>query len=224
MNLDLTITPVNPPITIPANGGSFHYLVNIHNLTTTMQPFQFWNKVKTPSGTYVQVFGPIARQLPGNANPTRNLAQNISASIPAGLNTFISYIGTYPVTIQDSSFFTFTKLTAVDGGPWIYDNNVSGDFFEEYAVAAPAQCTLKGNYPNPFNPTTTISFSLVNAGAVKLAVFDISGREVATLVNGYREAGAHNVTFDASNLTSGVYVYRLSSGDLTVSGKMILMK
>jgi len=96
--------------------------------------------------------------------------------------------------------------------------------FEEYAPIAPAAFSLQGAYPNPFNPTTTISYTLANAGVVKLSVFDVTGREVASLVNGYREAGAQSVTFDAANLTSGVYMYRLSFGDLTSTGKMVLLK
>jgi len=79
-------------------------------------------------------------------------------------------------------------------------------------------------YPNPFNPTTVISYTLDVANHVTLSVYDVSGREVATLVDGYRSVGAHEVSFDASHLSSGVYIYRLTSGAQTLSGKMVLMK
>ncbi len=88
----------------------------------------------------------------------------------------------------------------------------------------PDNYSLKQNYPNPFNPSTKISFSLPKAGDVKLIVFDILGREVATLVNGYTGAGNHTVDFNASNLSSGVYLYKIQAGDFTETRKMILMK
>ncbi|MCX6640902.1 MAG: T9SS type A sorting domain-containing protein [bacterium] len=224
--MDITISAVNPPVVIPAQGGSFTYNINAHNLTTIPQTFSIWNKIKTQSGAYIQVFGPISRTLPGGASPSRVLNQNVAASIPAGTNTYISYIGTYPSTIQDSSFFTFTKNATADGGPWVGDNNCYGNFFDEYAtdVTAPTEFALLGNYPNPFNPTTSINFSLVNAGNVQLTVYDVSGREVATLVNGYRNAGIQSVSFDASHLASGIYIYRLTSGGQVTSAKMVLMK
>ncbi len=79
-------------------------------------------------------------------------------------------------------------------------------------------------YPNPFNPTTTLSFELPDAGFVTLAVYDVSGRQVAELVDGWRGAGTHEVTFDASNLASGVYIYKLTAGNYTASCKMVLMR
>jgi len=100
-NMEVTITPVSPPIVIPANGGSFPYNLNVHNLTTQSQTFAVWNKFRTPSGSYIAAFGPIMRTLPGGANPTRVLNQNVAATVPSGTIYYISYIGTYPSTIQD---------------------------------------------------------------------------------------------------------------------------
>ncbi|MBC8042476.1 MAG: T9SS type A sorting domain-containing protein [Rhizobacter sp.] len=84
--------------------------------------------------------------------------------------------------------------------------------------------SLSQNYPNPFNPTTRISFSLSSAGLVKLKVYDVLGRVVKVLVDEKRDAGRYEVSFDASRLASGVYFYRLQSGDFTQSKKMILVK
>jgi len=84
--------------------------------------------------------------------------------------------------------------------------------------------TLNQNYPNPFNPSTQITFNLAQAGNVSLKVFDVLGREVATLVNSELASGAHTVTFDASDLASGLYVYRLDAGNMTATRKMMLMK
>lgn len=83
---------------------------------------------------------------------------------------------------------------------------------------------LSQNYPNPFNPTTNIEFSLNESGATSLKVYDLTGREVASLVNSRLSAGEHSVTFDASNLSSGVYVYILQSNGIRLANKMTLIK
>ena len=88
----------------------------------------------------------------------------------------------------------------------------------------PGEFTLSQNYPNPFNPSTTISFSLPHAASVSVKVFDMLGREVATLVNGYTTSGLHEVQFNATNLASGVYAYRFSSGNFTAVKKMTVVK
>ncbi|WP_185957194.1 T9SS type A sorting domain-containing protein [Gracilimonas mengyeensis] len=89
----------------------------------------------------------------------------------------------------------------------------------------PTQITLEQNYPNPFNPTTVISYQLTGNSLVHLEVFDVTGRKVATLVDGQRQtAGNQQVTFDASGLSSGVYFYRLETGGKTLTRKMLLVK
>jgi hypothetical protein len=83
---------------------------------------------------------------------------------------------------------------------------------------------LQQNYPNPFNPSTRIKFSIPQSEFVSLKVFDILGNEVATLVNEQRAPGAYEVSFDAGNLASGVYVYTLTAGDFVQTRKLMLMK
>jgi hypothetical protein len=89
---------------------------------------------------------------------------------------------------------------------------------------SPDKFSLNQNHPNPFNPTTSISFNLPAAGQVSLKVFDISGKEVAGLVDNYLEAGRHSINFDASSLSSGVYYYKLASGNNVSMRKMLLIK
>jgi hypothetical protein len=91
-------------------------------------------------------------------------------------------------------------------------------------IETPNKFELKQNTPNPFNPTTRISYSLQTDGLVMLDVYDIIGREVASLEKGYKEAGSYSVTFDGSKFSSGVYLCKLTYGLYTASIKMILMK
>lgn len=83
---------------------------------------------------------------------------------------------------------------------------------------------LSQNYPNPFNPSTQIQYSIAEAGLVNIRVFDILGRQVADLVNKQQSAGSYTVDFNAQNLSTGVYVYRIESGSFQASKKMILIK
>ncbi len=88
----------------------------------------------------------------------------------------------------------------------------------------PENYSLSNNYPNPFNPATKISFSLPENQFVQLKVFDVLGNEVATLVENDMNRGVHNVTFDATNIASGIYFYSITAGEFTQTKKMILMK
>ena len=84
--------------------------------------------------------------------------------------------------------------------------------------------TLYQNYPNPFNQKTVIKYELLSRDFVTLKVYDVLGKEIATLVNEEKDAGEYKTTFDGLNLASGIYVYRLSVGNNHLSRKMILLK
>jgi len=88
----------------------------------------------------------------------------------------------------------------------------------------PKKYSLLQNYPNPFNPSTTIKYSIVIKGEVKLTIYDILGREVSVLVNEVKDPGYYEVNFNASNLASGVYFYRLVAGNFVSTRKMLLLK
>jgi aminopeptidase N len=117
-----------------------------------------------------------------------------------------------------------------DPGNWIL-KDVLG-ITDTEILPIPLEYSLKQNYPNPFNPSTTIEYSIPQSGFVSLKVFNVLGKEVATLVNGQNESGKHKVEFDASSLNSGVYFYRIESGNPSTSSgqgftetkKMILLK
>jgi hypothetical protein len=95
---------------------------------------------------------------------------------------------------------------------------------DEQRGELPKEITLHQNYPNPFNPSTIISFSLPRTERVTLKVFNSIGQEIATLVNAELDAGNHRAAFNASKLASGLYIYRLETGNFVSVKKMMLMK
>jgi len=88
----------------------------------------------------------------------------------------------------------------------------------------PEGVTLSQNYPNPFNPSTTIRFTVPEATVVSITVFDVNGRKVATVLEGAVSAGSHSVLFDAADLPSGMYIYRLEANDVTLTRMLQLAK
>jgi hypothetical protein len=124
---------------------------------------------------------------------------------PDGLTAYVACFGT-------SSYPAIEKFTY---GP----SSVRPD-----PTVIPTSFTLSQNYPNPFNPSTEINFTITRAGLTTLVVYDMLGREVATLVSENLTAGAYTATFDASRLSSGTYMYTLTSGGNRISKKMVLVK
>jgi len=137
-------------------------------------------------------------------------------------------------TPDSASIVLMTFYYTQHSGSELYIDNLSFDtpitaIDENTSGALPKSFALMQNYPNPFNPSTTINYSIpsnLNSEAVntKLIVYDVLGRKVTTLVNKAQKAGNYEVRFNARNLSSGVYIYRLESGNFRKSIKMILLK
>jgi hypothetical protein len=94
----------------------------------------------------------------------------------------------------------------------------------EVDLGIPKKFELSQNYPNPFNPSTTIRYSLPEAGNVKLTLFNVLGQEIKTLVNEVKESGIHTINFNASELNSGLYIYKIEANGFTLTRKMTLIK
>ncbi|MBU1880851.1 T9SS type A sorting domain-containing protein, partial [bacterium] len=225
---EVVLTPDEGSLSVPANGGTVSYNAAINNYEPAAYTTQFWINVILPSGdVYGPLLGPVDLTVSGMSSVDGDLAQMVPGRAPEGNYTIVAYVGTYATAVDDSSFFTFNKSATtwannptsnLDG--W----EVVGGFDSVEIADVPQAFYLQGAYPNPFNPTTKISFTLPEAAEVSLIVFDVQGREVAMLVDGYRAAGQHEVTFDAAGLSSGVYLYQLKGGSQTAIGKMILTK
>lgn len=114
----------------------------------------------------------------------------------------------------------YYRLKQVDtDGSFEYSQVVKSE-----VVGTPTEFSLSQNYPNPFNPSTAIAFALPKESNVKLSVYNMLGEEVAVLVNGVMSAGNHSVDFSATNLNSGMYVYRIEAGEFSSVRKMTLLK
>jgi len=112
------------------------------------------------------------------------------------------------------------RLKQIDfNGNFVYYN-----LGNEVIVNVPAKFSLNQNYPNPFNPSTKIDFEIPADGNVKLSVYDNSGKLVSVITNGFKAAGYYTVDFNASNLSSGVYFYKLESNTLSKVMKMSIIK
>jgi hypothetical protein len=140
-----------------------------------------------------------------------------------GVSDYLAF--TWPLDYDLSYTNTALETGGTDGKPvgslqwWGYD-----PVGVKNVTTIPNAFALEQNYPNPFNPTTNIEFSVPKNGNVSLKVFNILGQEVATLINKQMQAGSYKVDFDASNLSSGLYIYKLEAGSNSVSKKMMLLK
>lgn len=120
--------------------------------------------------------------------------------------------------VPDGSVNWVITNTVTKGTANIFTTDVSDE------ISNPVSFSLSQNFPNPFNPTTTINYDLNVAGFTTLKIYDVLGNEVAALVNREQNAGSYQVDFNASNLTSGIYFYKLSSGNFTAVKKLNLLK
>jgi hypothetical protein len=106
-----------------------------------------------------------------------------------------------------------------------YKRNPTGNVgIQNINTEIPKEYKLMQNYPNPFNPSTVISFQLLVVGQVSLKVYDILGKEIATLVNETLQPGTYEVTFDGSNFSSGIYFYKLSTTEFSDTKRLVLLK
>ncbi len=159
----------------------------------------------------------------------QQVASSASLANPESFTYWVAQPGTYTyqivgyIAVSTNYTLTSTLTRAVLSKP------SSGQAAEKTFGTIPAEFALFQNYPNPFNPETNITYHLPQAGNVSLKVFDIQGREVATLVRGQQPAGVHSVRFEAQHLPNGIYFYKIAVDDVTGGrfakvNRMLLMK
>ncbi len=154
-------------------------------------------------------------------NSPDNLADAEDGFVP-GHNTTIE---PHEYSWTDKNPVSYYRLRQIDlNGSVHYSDIVSTSTAGVIPVLAAREFVLIQNYPNPFNPSTTIRYGLPNRTAVQLSVYNTIGQQVSILQNGEQEAGYHEVKFDARNLPSGVYFYRMQAGAFTETKKLLLVR
>ncbi|MCB2213407.1 T9SS type A sorting domain-containing protein [bacterium] len=231
--LTLDAEPLNAPVEIPAQGGTFNWSLAIQSTYTTNLTGNIWTTATLPNGNEYFVQN-VPVNLPPNADIfVPNMSQAVPGMAPAGTYSFNVYGGLYPNVVLGQDSFGFSKLVAGTDAAWTPDWSANGlDQLtdrglasEDTSPASPREFTLGVAYPNPFNPTTTLSLTLPQAARVDVVVFDALGRQVATVAQGTYAAGQHDLTVDGRGLASGVYFVHASvPGQLNQVQKIVLMK
>jgi len=222
----LQLTPHNPPITIPAAGGSFQFDIDIANFAASAFIIDVWTSITNPSGTEFTIISRNNMNFPAGATISRDdLTQMVPASALPGTYSYNAYVrdhNTWETLAEDN--FPFTKLPG-DGAPahnegWACYGWDDASTFD----LSPLTFDLSPASPNPFNPSTTLSYSLPVSGEISLTVYDIQGREVAVLFEGNRAGGTYEAVFDGSTISSGVYFAVLQAGEFRQTQKLVLIK
>jgi hypothetical protein len=230
-NLGSVVADIEPetPSTIVPQGGFFTFDAELFNNTDTEQTVAVRLYAKrvgwvTFHITAIRTGITIA---PGATINQNNITQNIPVSTPVGLWSYeLHLLDNSTGEVQYKKHFLF-EVTAADGTPdgKVNDWNVSGwEDTESMTGNMPDEFSLLKASPNPFNPNTNLRFNLPEATDISLVVYDISGREVAILAEGFRAAGEFEVAFDASDLSSGVYFAILNTQGKTYTQKLLFLK
>jgi len=242
VTVDLTYLTGSP---VGIGGGNLYFEILIENQDSVALDYDAWLDISYEGGTpFTAVLRSFTNYLPGWAVNREDMWYPIDPGYPAGNYMMIGKVGEHPFLAWNASGFPFVKEGTDHAAGFIpyhpdvefpnpFDEISKGEGLAGRGDLAPTEFALLGAYPNPFNPTTTISFALPEAARVRLDVFDINGRNVGVAPCGYPEGehrgsllqpGTHAITFDGSHLSSGIYIYRLQAGDYRASGKMALIK
>jgi photosystem II stability/assembly factor-like uncharacterized protein len=228
----LTLTPL--VTVIPPGGGTLNYeAALVSTLPGTYNGVDYWTMITLPNNNVVGPTFQAQFVLTPFMDVEVSLSQDIPDYAPVGTYTFTGNLGWYPTpTLTDE--FTFSKSgVAANAGEYSEDPSQWASYGEwpdaDPAVAVanelPSEFSLSQAWPNPFNPTTMISVALPEASDLNVTVFNVTGQQVAELANGQFSAGQRNLTFDASNLASGLYFVRATvPGQLDQTQKMMLVR
>ncbi|MEM1044319.1 MAG: T9SS type A sorting domain-containing protein, partial [Bacteroidota bacterium] len=237
-DFDVDLMPIGST-TVPAEGGFIEFKVTVtNNDDNDVCPVQGWLIEELPNGNVQNpARGPIDITLAPGEMFMRTLKFRIGPGAQAGDYFCSGAIGLFPDVIARNGF-VWTKLegggfrgTGSGGDIVLLDaaTNLPVDDIDwlKAPVAtstATPQATSLGSYPNPFHSATTVEYTVTESSPVTLQVYDLTGRVVATLVEGLQEAGTHRVAFDGRDLAAGTYLYRLQVGDETRTHRVVLTK
>jgi len=213
-DVEVTLNPGQLPIIITTLGGSFDFVFRVDYHETPSSEFDGWMMIQSPDSHWQ---GPVMDPLvllpmaPGSFFEL-DTTYVVEAGLDTGTYVFEARIGNYPSQIWDTDAFTFQIISDTT----FVEDNPSGSIPTEFA--------LLGNYPNPFNAATTLRYAVASSSPVRLTIYNVTGQKVATLAEGYQEAGYHSVIWNSANLASGVYIYQLQAGSHTLTQKIVLLR
>lgn len=230
-NLTLDLEPVNPPIILPPQGGLFEYTATATCDSAGYAIFDAWTELLLPDG---QVMGPLFIRpqifLAAGGSIFRELEMYVSAWAMPGIYEFRGYLGECPDTTYASDYFTFEKESVGGMAPEGPGYVILSGWDEEEKINLPPwdapisdELELSGS-PNPFNPETSLRFSLPASGHAVLKIYNLTGRTVMTLLDRNLEAGWHSAGFNGNHLASGVYLAVLEWENQRAVERLLLVK
>ncbi|MBD3234707.1 MAG: T9SS type A sorting domain-containing protein, partial [candidate division Zixibacteria bacterium] len=217
---DISVVPDSVPVVVQS-GSSFWYTGITNNPNNFTVETEVWMKIQREDiDVKFRRFGYYLLN-PGDTLSDR-IRQYIPQNAPIGEYKFIAYCGDYDEELicdADSFFFTvFESGQDIDNNNW--GMNKSWDDWER----TPEAVTIKGNYPNPFNDRTTIVYAIPEAGMVNLDVYNLRGQRIAALVDHFQDEGEYRAQWNASNHSSGIYFFKLTSAGKTISKRLTLIR
>ncbi len=228
--LVVTLFPHNDPIIVPANGGPISFDVTIENQTDDALDLDAWTDALLPNGNPYGplVQAPVLHLEPGQVFQADNLSQNVPGSAPAGTYTYRAHVEDLLGEYTAMGSFTFEKLagaaTLAGLDEWTFHGwPVTADGVDVRASREDGLAVT--SQPNPFNGITVVTVNLEQATTLRVHVYNVLGKRVATLADGRYMSGRHQFTIDASSWASGIYVLQVArEGGAPLHHKMLLMK
>ncbi|MBU1651489.1 T9SS type A sorting domain-containing protein [bacterium] len=220
---EVSMTLISPML-MPG-GGYVRYEGELTNSATIPSTVDVWLDMVDPSGTVNNLASRSDVVVDASSTIMRSFTTNIPASSQNGIYYFYIYVGDDEALQLFSSDYFYVYKTAGDDATGDDQFTTTGWFDDEVeaSIAVASEFSMSAA-PNPFNPETVIRFDLPEAKITSVAVYDVNGRLVDNLVDGFRSAGSHEITVDASAWPSGVYFARLQSGDIQQTQKLLLVK
>jgi glucose/arabinose dehydrogenase len=235
----VAVEPVGGPIVIGPDGGPFSVDLTLTNTTGQAQTVQVWADADLSNGLErAAVIGPLTRTLGPGAVVVRRVQVLVPAFIPSGTSTLMVKVGAFPDGSASADRFTVTKLpdpaagiagaaagAAVADGPAAWPAAwAEAETAAEAGAGGAVRSVRVVVHPNPFSGRAVVGYELAAGSAVRVAVYDVLGREVAVLVDGERPAGRHEVVLDGSSLPAGAYLVRLEAGGRVETARLTLVR